>query len=412
MTNTENIRLAFTAVRSNLLRAVLTLMIIAFGIMALVGILTAIDSITYSLSNKFSGMGANAFSIYPKGNALKKGGPRANDRRAGTSITYREAMEFKEKFDAPAKVTVFAAERNTTVKFDDKKTNPTVKVLGIDENYLAVQSYELELGRNLTETEVADGAPKAIIGQEIVNVLFQKKPDKAVGQTIDVNGIKYKVVGVLKSKGSSMNSNNDNVVMTTLNNLKRYYGFGEKNYNITVAVADATLLDDASSTATGAMRAARNLKLGDEDDFEVFKSDGLVAILKENTVKLRLAAITIGFITLLGAAIGLMNIMLVSVTERTREIGICKALGATRRNILIQFLTEAILICQVGGIVGIVLGILIGNIVTLIIGGAFLIPWLWMTLGIVVCTVVGLASGLYPAIKAASLDPIESLRYE
>ena len=412
MTTTENIRLAFIAVRSNRLRALLTSLIIAFGIMALVGILTAIDSLTYALSDKFSGMGANAFSIFPKGNALRGGGGPQSKRKSGENITYDEAVDFKERFAEGGKITIFAAERNTTVKYNDKKTNPTAKLLGIDQNYLSVQGYELKLGRNLTETEVADGSPKAIIGTEIAKTLFGSQQDQALQQTIDVNGVKYKVIGVLQSKGSSMNSNNDNVVMTTLPNLKRYYGFGNKNYTITVSVPDATLLDETSSAASGAMRGVRRLKLGDPDDFEVFKSDGLVSILKENTAKLRLAATAIGLITLLGAAIGLMNIMLVSVTERTREIGICKALGATRRNVLVQFLTEAILICQMGGIVGIVLGILMGNIVTLLIGGSFLIPWAWITLGIIVCTIVGLAAGIYPAFKAASLDPIESLRYE
>jgi putative ABC transport system permease protein len=179
-----------------------------------------------------------------------------------------------------------------------------------------------------------------------------------------------------------------------------------------VAVNDATSMEAAQSEATGLFRQIRGLRPGQDDDFETFTSDSIVAILKENTVTLRLAAVAIGLMTLLGAAIGLMNIMLVSVTERTREIGISKALGATRRSIMLQFLTEAITICQIGGLLGIFLGILMGNIMTLILGGSFLIPWLWMALGFTLCMIVGIVSGFYPAMKASRLDPIESLRYE
>jgi putative ABC transport system permease protein len=160
------------------------------------------------------------------------------------------------------------------------------------------------------------------------------------------------------------------------------------------------------------MRNIRQLRASEENDFETFQSDSLLNMLKENTATIRIATVLIGLITLIGAAIGLMNIMLVSVTERTREIGISKALGATRANILSQFLTEAVLICQMGGIVGIVLGIAIGNGVALLLGGKFIMPWAWIILGFIMCMIVGLASGLYPALKAARLDPIESLRYE
>ena len=195
--------------------------------------------------------------------------------------------------------------------------------------------------------------------------------------------------------------------------VKSLYGAGDdKDYFLLVAAQDATNMDAAQSEATGLFRQIRGLKPGQEDDFEVFASNSLVAILKDNTVTLRLAAVAIGLMTLLGAAIGLMNIMLVSVTERTREIGIYKALGATRRSILMQFLTEAIVICQIGGIVGILLGILIGNIVTPLLGGSFLIPWGWILLGFTLCMIVGVVSGFYPAMKASRLDPIESLRYE
>ena len=209
-----------------------------------------------------------------------------------------------------------------------------------------------------------------------------------------------------------MNQSADRRVLIPLITERYLYGYADKNFDLSVSTSVATELDDAISMATGIMRTIRKLRVSEENDFETRQSDSLMNMLKENTVTIRLATIGIGLITLIGAAIGLMNIMLVSVTERTREIGISKALGATRANILTQFLTEAVLICQLGGIVGIVLGIAIGNGVALILGGKFIMPWAWIILGFITCMIVGLASGLYPALKAARLDPIESLRYE
>lgn len=412
MSVNENIKVALESVKSNLLRAILTIMIIAFGIMALVGILTAIDAALYSLQDNIIRMGANSFEIEPKRDRVV-GNRRGRQSKQAGVITFNQAMEFKEKFDFPARVSVrvFGTEL-ATVKYGDEKTNPNVRFIGIDENFLDVKGYEIEYGRNLSMSEVITGSNKVIIGMDIVKLLFDEKPDKAIGKVISVGNIKYKVVGILKSKGSSMNASEDRVIFAPLLNVKQYYGSQNRNYNISVATFHAEDMEAAEAMAIGTFRNVRSLKTSEENDFELFKSDSFINFLKENTVKFRWAAIGIGLITLLGAAIGLMNIMLVSVTERTREIGVRKALGATRFNVLLQFLTEAIVICQLGGIFGILLGILIGNLVTFAMGGSFLIPWAWMLLGVVVCMIVGLVSGLYPALKASRLDPIEALRYE
>lgn len=408
----ENVRMALSSIKANLTRAILTLMIIAVGIICLVGILTAIDSLIFSLSDNFSSLGANSFSISPSGEAMQSRREGVMEKR-GEEITFQQAMDFKEKLNVDGRVTVhFNGTSRAALKFENEKTNPTITIVGVDENYLAVNGYDIEFGRGFTNLEIQNGAPRVILGTELVQTLFKGRAAAALNQTIQVGNIRVQVVGVLKSKGSSLNSSSDRIVLMPLLQAKQYYASPNENFSIAVQVNKVSGMEDAINEATGTMRVVRGLRANQTNDFEIQKSEGLVNIIKENTVKIRLATIGIGLITLLGAAIGLMNIMLVSVTERTREIGISKAIGATSRNIMVQFLTEAILISLMGGLVGIILGILVGNIVTLLIGGKFLVPWNWISLGVFVCIVVGVFSGLYPALKAARLDPIESLRYE
>ncbi|MBK8490099.1 MAG: ABC transporter permease [Saprospirales bacterium] len=408
----ENIRMALRSIRSNMMRSILTLLIIAFGIMALVGILTAIDSAVFALNDSISSLGANSFSISPSGENVQ-GHQGGRQEKRGDPISYQEALDFKQSFSFPAQVSVSLSCTNmAALKYGEEKTNPNVQIFGVDENYLDVKGRELEIGRNFTALEAINGGNRVIIGKDIVDLLFEGKTQKALNQVIIMGSSRYQVIGILKSKGASMNQSEDRQAIIPLLTGKRFYGAANTNYDLMVAVNNATDIDYAVAAATGQFRNIRKLKASEENDFEIFKSESLIGIIKENTTNLRMGAVAIGLMTLLGAAIGLMNIMLVSVAERTREIGVCKAIGANRRTILIQFLTEAVVICQLGGLVGIVLGTLIGNIISILMGSSFLVPWGWIVIAIVTCLIVGLSAGIYPAIKASKLDPIEALRYE
>jgi putative ABC transport system permease protein len=406
----ENLRISVRAIKSNRVRAVLTICIIAIGIMALVGILTAIDAIKSSLTSQFTMMGANSFTISSRGLNIQIGDQRTRAKNF-SHISYKQAVEFKERFKEPAWVSVsFRASSLATVKYGSEETDPNVSLTGADENYLSVTGYEIENGRSFSKEEIQISGRVVLLGSEIASDLFPSGLDP-LGKDISVAGLKLKVAGILKSKGASITSS-DRICIMPVTTARQYFSRPNMNFSITVMPLNAAHLDLLAGEAEAVFREVRNLNPRDESDFNISKSDSIVALLLKNLRYVTLAATIIGIVTLFGAAVGLMNIMLVSVTERTREIGVRKAIGAKPRTIKYQFLFESVLIGQLGGIFGIILGILIGNFVSSMLKSHFIIPWIWVTMGIIVCFIVGVVSGYAPAVKAANIDPIEALRYE
>jgi putative ABC transport system permease protein len=406
----DNIRVALDSIKSNKLRAVITILIISIGITALVGIFSAIDAIKNGINSNFTSMGANTFTIR-NGDIGVRVGRRGKKAKAFEQITYKEALRFKDQFDLPCMTSVSTmASMTARVKFENLKTNPNIQVFGSDENYLQTSGYELEMGRNFSPTEVNSGSNIVIIGKDIEALLFPKT--SGVDKVISIGALKYKVIGILKSKGSSAGFGGDKVCIIPLTNARQYFGSKKLSFTINVMVANAANLDMFLEEARGLFRKIRQVSAIENDDFEIIKSDSLAALLIDNLSKVTMGATVIGIITLLGAAIGLMNILLVTVTERTREIGIRKALGATQATIKNQFLIESIVICVLGGSLGILLGIVIGNVISMALDTGFFIPWFWMITGYIICVMVGLISGYIPAKRASQLDPIESLRFE
>ena len=393
--------------------------------MALVGIKTAITAMQQKFTESFSSMGANGFTIRFKeprfhfgGNdelkKEKKGEKKEKKSNIGKPITESQAEIFKANYKFPASVGLnLFGSRDAVVSRENKKSNPTVRIQGGDENYLNQNGYDLAYGRNINTIDIESGRNICLIGTDIVKKFFGGNAERAVDEIVKVNNVPYRVVGTLEEKGRTMGMSWDNVIITTYKNVRRFINSNPNaSFSIQIKVSDIKQLDGAIGEATGTFRPIRKLSTTEEENFAIDKSDTFVEMLLNQLSWLTGAALVIGMITLVGAAIGLMNIMLVAVTERTKEIGLAKAIGGKQSNIRKQFLFEAMIISLMGAFFGVILGVLIGNVASVLMGTSFVIPWNWMFIGILICSIVGLLAGLYPALKASRLNPIEALRYE
>jgi len=411
---------AFSAIRMNKLRAVLTIVIITFGIASLVGMLTAADGIRAALYNNFAFVGSNTFIITrfdPVG-----GMRRGFKKKQNPPISLQQAEDFSRRFsqrDAgrfSAVISInYTASWQAQLSRNDVKTPPKINITGAGLNYLATSGFELEEGRDFNSEDIKYGRKVIILGNQLKKDLFGN--ESSIGQNVSVQSQRYLVIGTLKQKGSSFGISPDQDAITTINAARNTFPGGSnvsdtRSYEVDVQVQNIEQLDEAASEAGAIFHVVRRLRPGEDNNFYISKSDSLADLLLQNILFIKVIAVVVAIITLIGASVGLTNILLVSVNERTREIGVRKALGATMSRIRGQFLFEALTICYLGGISGILVGIILGNILASFLGGVFVVPWGWVILGLIVTFLVGVAAGLGPAAKAARLDPVEALRYE
>lgn len=407
----ENVRIALDSIRSQLLRTILTIVIIGIGIWALVGILSAVKALETTISGNFASMGANTFNIQQYEFTVQTN--RSGEReKINPIISYNNVREFLDKYDYPYTKTSLSFQGTSVaeVKYGSQKTDPEVQVYGVNENYLENTGTEIGKGRNFTIFDIQNNNKVCLIGSDFEKNLF--KNEDPINKTISIRGVKFKVIGLLESKGSTFGNNQDLKVLIPVQVARGIYTQPNINYNISIKVADKQKMEAAQDEAIITFRNIRGLNPVEANDFGIERSEDLINRIASITQYLEVAAWIISIITILGSSIALMNIMLVSVSERTREIGVRKAMGAKRSTISTQFFIETIVIGQFGSILGIILGVLTGFGFAKIFEFDFTLPWTAMIWATVITFIVAVIAGSYPASKAAGLDPIESLRYE
>lgn len=411
----EALKMAISAIASHKLRSFLTLVGIIAGVASIIAVMTGISVIQNTIEKELSVLGTQTFQVqkWEAGGAISEEQMRKIMQRRPTTEEHANAIRDRVKT-----VDLVGAELWTfgvTAKYRDKATNANLSVCGGTPEYSENNTHYLRIGRNLTNEDVNIGRTVVVLGHAVAEELFPWTDP--LQRTIKIDGLKYQVIGVLESKKSSMGGNFDNYLLIPISRFKQIFGNldnrgRERSVNITVRAKSADLLEEAIAETRAVMRQERGLKPNQEDDFTIFTNDSQIKTFNEMTAGIKTGAFVIGIVALIVAGIGIMNIMFVSVTERTKEIGIRRSLGAKRKSILTQFLLEAIILSNIGGAIGVVVGFGLGNIVSIITKFAVTVPVEWAVVGLVFCTAVGLTFGFWPAFKASKLDPITALRYE
>jgi putative ABC transport system permease protein len=406
----ESMAIAVMAIRSSKLRSALTLLGIVVGIFSIISVMTAMDVLRQSIEDGMTQLGINTFQIqkYP---AFHTGGRDWRKYRNRKDITYEQAQGVRVRSTLSDAVGMERWEGGRVVVWNGAKTNPNVGVVGVNVDGFLTNDWTVSVGRGFSQQDIDMARPVAVLGDMVVQKLFPENIDP-VGERIRIDRNVYEVVGLLQKKESALGGNQGNLVAIPMTTMFRNYGKEGNSINIMVRAKSQEVFDDCLEQTRFILRTLRKVPPGDEDDFEYFSNDSLISQFNDFTKYVRLGVLLVSSIALLAAGVGIMNIMLVSVTERTREIGIRKALGARKKDLLTQFLIEAIILSLLGGLIGIVAGVVGGNIVGLMLKMHAAIPWNWVIIGLVACSIVGIVFGVYPAWKASNLDPVEALRYE
>ena len=406
----ESLVMAIAAIRTNRLRSTLTLLGISVGVISIIAVMTAMGVLVNSVEKGLTQLGANTFQIqrmpmFRSGNARERA--KIRNRK---DIVYSEGLRVKQHTSLAKAVGLEAwTFGKIVVTPDGKKTNPNIQLAGEDLEGFITNNWTIGDGRLFTQEELNTGKNVAVLGMGVVERLFPKSDP--IGQMIRTDGQEYQIIGVIERQGGMLGGNQDNFITMPLSTFFGVYG-KDREIHIMVQSTSRETYEDCIEQVRGILRSARQVAPGADDDFYIFSNDSLIEQFNSVTEYLRLGIMMISFIALIAAGVGIMNIMLVSVTERTREIGIRKAIGARKNNIRTQFILEAVVLSELGGLIGIILGVLAGNLAALFLSVPPVIPFDWAALGFIICSIIGVVFGVYPAWKASNLDPIDSLRYE
>jgi putative ABC transport system permease protein len=407
----EYVRQALEALRASPLRSALTLLGMVVGVFSVIASVTAVKVLEAYFNDTFRGMGANTFYVSRMAGGMQMG-PRDASERNRPNLTYEDLEMLRRRAKLPTSIGPDGTFAYTKVSADGRDTDPNVALRGINEDWAVNNGFEVAEGRFITEDDVRYARPVVVLGAPVATRLFDGV--QALGKTIRMEGARYQVVGVFEPKEAFMGNAPDNIVMAPITRLFDVYGGTDRNISYDVRAPSSMLMQATVDEVTGHLRAIRKVRPQDDNNFAVVTNDALRGPMESFTGSLTVGGVGVGLIALLAAGIGIMNIMLVSVTERTREIGIRKSLGARRRDVLAQFLIETLVLCQLGGLLGIALGVAGGNLMVTLAPGAFRLafPWVWAGIAVVGVTLVALVFGVYPAYKAATLRPVEALRHE